>query len=216
MTFKAVLFDLDGTLLNTLQDIADCGNTVLAALGLPQHKLAAYRYFVGDGRDALVARILPENQRDAATVAKVAIAFDREYDLHWTDNTRPYVGVPALLQDLSERSLRMAVVSNKPDGITRLAVSRLLPRWQFEVVLGARPAVPKKPDPAAALEVARTMGLAPADFLYLGDSDIDMRTAQAAGMFPVGALWGFRSAAELRQGGAAALIAEPGELLKLL
>lgn len=216
MKYRAVLFDLDGTLLDTLRDIASCGNAVLSQRGLPRHGLAAYKQFVGDGRDALVARSLPESLRDKATVAEVAAAFDREYERHWADSTHPYAGVPDLLRSLVSRGLRLAVVTNKPDEHAKLALSELLPEWHFDVILGARPGMPRKPDPAGALEAAREMKLAPADFIYLGDSGIDMRTARAAGMFPAGALWGFRGAEELLRAGAEELFDKPLDLLRLL
>jgi phosphoglycolate phosphatase len=216
MTYRAVLFDLDGTLLDTLQDIASSANSVLTRFGFPQHKIEAYKYFVGDGRDTLAVRILPSSQRDEATVAKVIACIDSEYSQHWSDTTRPYQGIPELLQALTDRGIKMAVLSNKPDDSAKLTVSKLLPCWRFELVLGIRPSVPRKPDPAAALEIAERLNIFPSEFLYLGDTDIDMKTAEAAGMCPIGVLWGFRTADELLASGAKALISNPLDLLKIL
>lgn len=213
---RAVLFDLDGTLLDTLRDIAFSANKALCRLGFPQHGLEAYKYFVGDGRDALAVRILPGDHRDSATIARLVDCIDQEYSQHWSDTTQLYTGIPELLQSLKDRGIKMAVLSNKPDDATKLAVSRFLPRWQFELVLGVRPDIPKKPSPAAALEVARCLDLLPDEFVYLGDTDTDMRTAQAAGMLPVGALWGFRTGDELLASGARELIRNPIDLLKIL
>ncbi len=216
MMYRAVLFDLDGTLLNTLQDIAASANTVLGRFGCPQHEVEAYRYFVGDGMEALAARILPSDHRDTATVAKAVSCIDSEYSQHWADTTRPYDGIPELLQALTVRGIKMAVLSNKPDGSTKLMVSKLLSLWRFELVLGARPSVPRKPDPAAALEIVKRLNISPGKFLYLGDTGIDMKTAKAAGMCPIGVLWGFRTADELLDSGAKSLISNPMDLLKIL
>lgn len=212
----AVLFDLDGTLLDTLGDIASSANTVLAHLGFPQHELEAYRYFVGDGIEALAARILPDSEREATTVSRLVADIDREYGQHWADTTRPYEGIPELLQALTLRGTKMAVLSNKPNDHTKTMVSKLLPHWSFDIVLGARPCVPRKPDPSAALEIADKLSIPPSEFLYLGDTDTDMMTAKAAGMCPIGALWGFRTAGELSASGAKALIQNPMDLLRIL
>lgn len=216
MTYKAVIFDLDGTLLDTLEDIANSANTVLARFGFPQHELEAYKYFIGYGRKFLVMSILPTSHRDESTVAKVASYLDTEYDLHWADHTRPYEGVPELLQALTVHDIKMAVLSNKPDDSTKLTVSKLLADWQFELVLGVRPYVPEKPDPAAALEIAERLNILPSEFVYLGDTNTDMNTAVAAGMRPIGVLWGYRTADELLAAGAEALITRPIDLLKML
>lgn len=214
--YKAVLFDLDGTLLDTLEDLADAMNAVLAAEGLPAHPTDAYRHFVGDGIVNLVRRALPEYRRDEATVERLVAADREEYARRWRNKTRPYEGVPELLDELTGRGLKLAVLSNKPDDATRLCVEALLPNGSFDVVQGVTDGVPLKPDPAGALDVARRLGVPPDGFLYLGDTATDMRTAVSTGMFPVGVLWGFRDADELAASGAKSLLARPGELLDLL
>jgi phosphoglycolate phosphatase len=211
-----VLFDLDGTLLYTLKDIADSVNQALGYLGLPPHQLNAYKYFVGDGRQALAIRALPENQRDTATVGKLVDYIDNEYSKRWADNTLPYEGVADLLDALTAKRIRLAILSNKPHDITQIMVSKLLGKWQFEAVVGAQSSLPKKPDPSAALQIARRLNIPPPQFLYLGDSDIDMKTATAADMYPVGVLWGYRTAQELLTNGARKLIEQPADLLQLL
>lgn len=216
MTYKAVLFDLDGTLLNTLRDLADSVNASLKVLGFPEHELDAYRYFVGNGRDVLAERALPEDRRDEATVNRLIELIDAEYSDRWADYTRPYEGVPEMLDGLKARHLKLAILSNKGHEFTTLTVSKLLPQWSFDTVLGVKPGVPKKPDPAAALDIAKQFGLRPDEFLYLGDTDVDMQTATAAGMYPVGAVWGFRTEAELLENGAKTVIERPPELLGLL
>lgn len=216
MKYRTVLFDLDGTLLDTLKDISDSVNKALSHFGFPKHEVEAYRYFIGDGREVMASRALPEHSRDEATVSKLVTDINEEYTKHWADNTRSYRGIPRLLDVLTMRGIRTAVLSNKPDGFTKLMVSKLLSRWRFEAVVGAQPFIPKKPDPTAALQIARRLNIQPSEFLYLGDSDIDMKTATAADMYPVGALWGFRNADELLTGGAKELIKHPTDLLNFL
>ena len=214
--YKAVLFDLDGTLLDTLQDITDSVNEALRCLGYPQHKQEAYKYFVGEGREIMAIRSLPERHRDPATVSKLVDLINVEYAKRWAVNTRPYHGITALLDELTAKDVKMAVLSNKADELTKMAVSTMLSEWQFEAVAGALPDVPRKPDPTAALRIARSLGFQPAEFIYLGDSDTDMKTAASAGMYPAGASWGFRTPDELIAGGARTLIEHPCDLLRLL
>jgi phosphoglycolate phosphatase len=216
MIYRAVLFDLDGTLLDTLRDIADSMNSVLAHFGFPQHEVEAYKYFVGDGIEALAIRALPEDHRDEVIVDKIIARMGQEYSTQWANSTRPYQGIPELLDVLTGLGIKMAILSNKPQSFVELMVSRLLPQWRFELVLGASPPLPRKPDPTGALQIAKQMNIRPVEFLYLGDSAVDMKTATAANMYPVGALWGFRMAAELLSGGARVLIQHPSHLLQLL
>jgi phosphoglycolate phosphatase len=214
--FDAVLFDLDGTLLDTLDDIADAANGVLSSHGYPTHEVDAFRLFVGEGARTLVYRVLPPEARDDATVDRMYAEFRREYALNWNAKTRPYDGIPEMLDGVVGRKLKIAVLSNKPDDFTRRCVVELLPRWRFDVVLGHHDGIPAKPDPAGALAVARDLGTPPERIAYLGDSSIDMKTAVASGMFPIGVLWGFRSREELEKNGALALIAKPSELFALI
>jgi phosphoglycolate phosphatase len=191
-------------------------NSVLEGMGFPQHPLAAYRYFVGDGVEMLAQRVLPADSRDDAAIARCVQGMREAYERRWAAKSRPYEGMPELLDALTRRGVIMAVLSNKPHAFTEKVVATLLPRWRFARVLGARPGVPKKPDPAAALEIARQLDVPPGRFLYLGDTNTDVRTAIAAGMYPVGALWGFRTAEELTAAGARTLIRHPMELMALL
>ena len=216
LKYHAVLFDLDGTLLNTLQDVADSVNRGLASLSLPQHSVEAYKTLIGEGRDVLVRRALPADHRDDTTALKLLNLVNAEYQVHWADNTRPYPGIPELLDALTAKGIKIAVLSNKADDLTNLCVTKLLSRWHFTLVAGAKPSVPNKPDPTAALQIAKQMGISPGQFLYLGDSDIDMKTANNTGMYAIGAGWGFRSEQELIGAGAKAVIQHPGELLKYL
>lgn len=216
MKYRAVLFDLDGTLLDTIEDITSSMNSVLARFGFSGHGRDEYAYFVGEGIETLIHRALPEGHRDDSTVARCLAAMMEEYRAQGLNNTRPYPGIPDLLDSLQSRGVRMAVLSNKPDDSTRSIVSTLLPRWKFDMVLGSRPSVPLKPDPAAALEIAGRAGIAPEQFIYCGDTEVDMRLARAARMYPAGALWGYRTAEELLLSGAKVLLGEPGDLLNYL
>ena len=192
-------------------------NTVLRRSGLATHSLEAYKYFVGDGMAALVRRVLPElHRKDEATVAACLAEMKEEYRLRWMEQTRPYPGIPELLDQLAARQVLMSVLSNKPDEFTRLMVEKLLSRWQFDCVFGERPGVPRKPDPVAALEIAGHSRVPVEAFAYLGDTATDMITATAAGMVAIGVLWGFRPASELTANGARILLSKPAELLELL
>jgi phosphoglycolate phosphatase len=214
--FDAVLFDLDGTLLDTLDDIADAANGALSSHGYPTHAVDAFRLFVGEGARTLVHRVLPPEARDDTTVDRMYAEFRREYALNWRAKTRPYDGIPEMLDGVVERGSKIAVLSNKPDDFTKQCVNALLPRWKFDAVLGHRDGIPAKPDPAGAFSVARDMGVPPERILYAGDSSIDMRTAVASGMFPLGVLWGFRGRDELEMSGARLVISRPEELLAIL
>ena len=216
LKYPAIIFDLDGTLLDTIEDLADSMNQVLTDLGFPTHTVGDYKFFVGEGVEPLIRRALPEDQLRPELLDQCLGALREEYSRRWENKTRPYAGIPDLLDHLNGMGLRMAILSNKLDHFTRIMVAKLLPRWKFDPVFGARPAVPKKPDPAGALEIAQALHLAPNHFVYLGDTGIDMKTASAAGMVPVGVLWGFRPADELKDQGAKWLIEKPTDLISLI
>ncbi|WP_373500367.1 HAD family hydrolase [Desulfococcus sp.] len=214
--YRAVIFDLDGTLIDSAADVGDAVNRVLAESGFPVHPTAAYYRFMGEGVVELMRRALPGSARSPERIQAGVRAFFREYEENWYHGSRPYPGIPALLDGLSERGLRFAVLSNKPHPFTRAFVDRFLPGWRFEAVLGQRDGIPRKPDPAGAIEIADRLGLPPDAFLFLGDTPIDMKTAAAAGMLPVGACWGFRPARELTESGARLLVEHPIDLLDIL
>jgi phosphoglycolate phosphatase len=216
MKFRAVLFDLDGTLLDTIDDLADSMNSVLEMFGFPKHGIDKYKYFVGDGMDVLVRRALPVFCKDESLIASCVAAMKEEYSSRWADKTRPYDGIPALLDALSASGVRLSILSNKPHESTVEVVSKMLRDWKFEMVVGVRDGIPRKPDPVAAKLIAESLGIAPDEFLYLGDTHTDMKTAVAAGMFPAGALWGFRTADELIEAGARILVRHPADLLDFI
>ncbi|MFO0950615.1 MAG: HAD family hydrolase [Isosphaeraceae bacterium] len=215
MDVRAILFDLDGTLLDTLDDIADAANAVLEAGGFPTHPTADFRRFIGEGVAVLFRRALPQGAADAEPelVARCVARFQVEYGERWHVKSRPYDGIPELLDALTARGLTLGLLSNKPDDFTRRYGEHYLARWPFRVVLGAREGVPRKPDPTSALEVAARLGLPPAAIVYVGDSAVDVETAVRSGMIPVGVSWGFRPVEELRAAGARMILDRPHDLL---
>ena len=215
LDFKAVLFDLDGTLLDSIEDIADSMNNVLARNGYEIHELGEYRKFIGDGIAMLVKRALPDNKGNEAQ-QRFLKEYQEEYDRNRNVKTRPYIGIPEVLKNLNSRRVKIAVLSNKPDLPAKKCVSDFFPENHFEVVLGQKDEIAKKPDPEGALMIAGIMNILPEHILYVGDSDVDMKTAVSAGMYPAGALWGYRDMEELRNNGAKSLIKTPFEILELL
>lgn len=212
MRLNAVLFDLDGTLLDTLKDIGDSVNRVLAAHGYPVHPVESYKTFVGEGAKILIQRALPEDHRDEETVRSALAEYRKDYTQNWNVATQPYDGVPELLHALS--GFALGVLSNKPHAETVKCVKGYFPNVQFKAVLGQRDDVARKPNPAGALEAARLMEIEAPSILYVGDTAVDMDTANAAGMFSVGVTWGFRPESELRAHGAKAIVHHPGEILR--
>ncbi|WNG40723.1 HAD family hydrolase [Archangium violaceum] len=214
MHLRAALFDLDGTLLDSLHDIGAAMNHALASQGLPVHPLAAYRHFVGEGVQVLVSRAVPADR--AELQAPVLAAYRAFYAEHMQDHTRPFPGIPALLARLADEGVKLAVLSNKPDASTRRLVADLLPDVRFGAVYGERSGVPRKPDPTAALSIAAELGVGPGDCAFIGDTGVDMETARAAGMYGVGVTWGFRGEEELQTHGARVLARTADELLQAL
>lgn len=219
MRYKAVIFDLDGTLLDTLADLASSGNRMLEQLGFAPHPTEAYRYFVGDGMATLVERILPEQHRTPATLVKAIESFKEDYARNWAVETKMYPGIEEMLDGLTSMGVKICILSNKPDGFTTLCVDTLLPKWQFDPVHGQRDQVPKKPDPAGALEIIKqlaTEATETKEILYVGDTAVDMQTAVGAQLDSVGVLWGFRDAEELQQNGATFLVSHPREIVDIV
>ena len=196
-----VIFDLDGTLLNTIGDLAVACNAVLAMRGLPQHTYDEYCHFVGNGIMRLVERALPEELRTPYTVAAVRADFVKYYTEHIDVYTKPYEGIPELVAEIARRGVRIAVASNKFQAGTEKLIRLFFPGVEFAAVFGQREGVPLKPDPAVVGEILALTGVAKERVLYVGDSGVDMQTAAAAGVRSVGVTWGFRERAELEQAG---------------
>jgi len=215
MPYSAIIFDLDGTLLDTLADLAEGMNAVLDSMGLPVHPQAAYRYFVGNGLRELALRVLPEGRRDEKTAQECLDAMRIEYDRRWANKTRPFEHIVPLLSALQTRGVIMAVLSNKPHEIAVKTIRHFFPAVAFAAVEGDKETRPRKPDPAGAFEIARKTGIATDKFIYCGDTNTDMQTAFAAGMTPVGVLWGFRTKEELIKSGAKIVVKDPLEILNI-
>jgi phosphoglycolate phosphatase len=216
MKLDAIIFDLDGTLLDTLQDLADTMNAILTRLGYPAHGMEEYKQFIGHGFANLASRSLPESARTQSVISQCVREGKAEYDRRWMLNTRAYEGVPELLSRIAEKGVPQAVLSNKPHEFTQKMVSHYLGSWKFAAVIGSRDGFPPKPDPAGALEISAAIGVPPERVLYVGDSGADMETACNAGMYPLGVLWGFRGREELLSRGARLLISRPAEILELI
>lgn len=213
---KLVIFDLDGTLLNTIGDLAVSCNAVLAMRGLPQYSYEQYCGFVGNGITRLVERALPEPLRTEYTIESVRRDFVEYYTAHIDAYTEPYDGIAGLLAELRARGVTLAVASNKFQAGTEKLVRRFFPDTEFAAVLGQRPGVPLKPDPAVVREILGTTGIAAGETLYVGDSGVDMQTARAAGVRAAGCSWGFRAREELEAENPAAVVDRPSEILGLL
>ncbi len=216
MQIKSIIFDLDGTLLDSLVGIADAMNKLLEQLNYPTHPLDPYRYFVGDGIRELVCRAIPQEKRERHDIDELVTRYRAFYDETWPRASPPYDGVPELLDELWKRNIPCSILSNKSDDFTKRMVRQLLPRWDFVEVRGHVEGVPRKPDPASALQVAKINGAAPQETMFVGDTAVDMNTGVNSGMFPVGVTWGFRDEAELRSNGAKKIIHHPRRLLELL
>ena len=216
MQFQAICFDLDGTLLDSLADLAHCTNKILLKRGFPEHPLDSFRYFVGDGARMMMTRVLPEELRNESLIEECRQDFEEAYRDCWNEQTLPYEDIPELLDALTNLQQKLTVLSNKPHEFSILAVKHFLPNWEFELVLGHRKGVPRKPNPAGMLDICEKLQIPAEKFLYLGDTATDMKTAVAAGCFPVGVLWGFRPEEELRDNGARAIVKKPLDVLDLL
>ncbi|WP_296005181.1 HAD family hydrolase [uncultured Alistipes sp.] len=215
MKTRLAIFDLDGTLVDSIGDLAVACNTALALRGLPQHSYEAYCGFVGNGIMRLVERALPEPLRSPENVALVRADFVAYYTDHLDVRTEPYPGIPELLAELVRRGVKLAVASNKFQAGTEKVIRSFFPDIRFEAVLGQREGVPLKPDPAVAEEILTLTGIPREQALFVGDSAIDILTAQAAGIRSAGVTWGFRQRTELEEAGADRIVDRADELLDL-
>lgn len=214
--YLAVIFDLDGTLVDSIADIADAMNRTLIQFNYPIHNYESYKYMVGNGLKKLVYQCLPIEHRNEERVASCLEVMMQVYGENYANKTVLYEGISELLNALSSQNIKMAILSNKADELTQKICSRLLNQWKFDVILGATEQFPRKPDPEAALFIAEKIGVSPRDVLYLGDTNVDMKTANNAGFYPVGVSWGFRTREELEANGAKQIINRAEEVLQLL
>lgn len=216
MPLKAFVFDLDGTLIDSLADIAESINRMLDARGYPRCDTEVFKQMVGDGMEKLVERALPEAAREPALIHTCVEEYRAHYDQLWNAQTRPYAGIEETLAALQERGMKLAVISNKAHRFTVPMTEHFFGTGRFDHILGQRPEVPRKPDPAGAVEMAGVLGVAVSEMAYVGDSGIDMQFARSAGMLAVGVTWGFRSVQELQEHGAQVLVQNPLEIVGLV
>ncbi len=212
---KAVLFDLDGTLTNTLDDLADAVNFALSSFGFATHPVESFRYFVGNGIPKLIERATPEDRRDNETLSAVKAKFFEYYSVHSMDKTRTYAGVPETVAALRDMGLKTAVVTNKDDAAAKIIVNRFYPDC-FDFVFGAADNIPKKPDPTVVGIAMKKLGVTVEDCVFVGDSSVDIETGNNSGVFSVGVTWGFRPRTELEEYGASAIIDTPDELINII
>lgn len=194
--YKLVIFDLDGTLVNSLEDLGNACNSALERFGYPTHSMDSFRYFVGDGVPMLIRRALPESERSEENIARVKAVFDEIYGRNYNVCTRPYDGITELLDKLKAEGILIAVASNKPDNFTQTIVTGMFGDT-FSYVSGKKEGFEKKPDPQIALHIMEKLGVSPKDVLFAGDSSVDMQTAHNAGCDCIGCVWGFRTLQEL-------------------
>ena len=215
MNYEAAIFDLDGTLVNSLDDLANNANDTLHAYGFPVHEVEAYRYFVGNGSRKLIERILPEKHAtDMAFVEQFMSEYKDCYARNLLQKTKPYDGIMEMLEELRRRGIPMAVCTNKHQSAAEMIVKTLFPHGIFQEIIGDQEGLPRKPDPQKVLRIMRDFGVTGEQTAYFGDTDVDMDTARNAGAFAVGVLWGFRAREELVAHGADILLTHPMELFE--
>ncbi|OXB08920.1 HAD family hydrolase [Flavobacterium plurextorum] len=215
MKFKGIIFDLDGTLVDSLHDISDAMNTVLENLNYPTHTYDTYQYFIGSGLRNLVSKALPSSNNKEEQIEICFEMMIQEYRKICTSKTKPYEGILELLDNLTSQNIKLAVFSNKADELTKKIASEIFPN-HFDTAVGLSTEELKKPNPFEAIEISKKWNLKPEEILFVGDSDIDMKTAVNANMFPVGVSWGYRTEEELKSSGAKLVINNASELIEIL
>ena len=211
MKKKLAIFDLDGTLLNTISDLGNSCNYALREMGFAEHPLTAYNYMVGNGVRRLLERAQPD--ADTATVDELLRLFRKHYDAHCTDTTKPYNGIPELLQELTDRGIGIAVATNKYESAARKIISHFFPDVPFKTVMGQIAGRPTKPDPSVVFAILSEFPTPKNQVIYCGDSAVDIETARRACVESVGVTWGFRPVSELRKACADHVVSNPKEIL---
>ncbi len=214
---RAAVFDLDGTIADTLENLAFCSNSVLSEFGLPAVDTVHYKHFVGDGASTQIRRVLRYLKKDEDELhEKVFRRYLDFFDRNCLQKVVSYDGIPELLASLKKLGISCTVFSNKPHLQAVKVVEGIFPKGTFEIIRGQQEGFPKKPAPDGALLIAKELGVSPSECIYLGDTDTDMKTGKNAGMFTVGVLWGFREEDELKKAGADALAAAPADVLSFI
>ncbi|OFX17219.1 MAG: hypothetical protein A2033_00935 [Bacteroidetes bacterium GWA2_31_9] len=216
MRYKAIIFDLDGTLLNTLDDLADSVNMVLKEHSFPVHDVEAYKLFVGDGAFELISRALPESNRESEFIKNLVNQFQAIYNNLCLAKTRPYDNIINVLKELQRRNIILNILSNKPHQFTVSIVNHYFGEINFSQVWGEKSDFPRKPNPASALEISKLIDIAPSEIIFVGDSIIDIKTAIAAGMYPVGVSWGYHNVKKLEDAAVKLIIDKPENIFNIL
>jgi len=210
---KAIIFDLDGTLLDTLEDIAESANDVIRGFNAAPHPVDDYRYFVGNGLARLMERAMPDDA-GSEEIAESLKLFESRYEMRWHNKTRPYPGIMKMLEDLLHSGIKIAILSNKPDNFTQKCVHLFFPKISFQVITGKKDGSPPKPDPQSTRDIIDILGVSNDQVLFVGDSSVDIYTGRAAGITAIGVGWGFRTKNELEKAGADLVIDAPQELIE--
>lgn len=214
---KAIIYDLDGTLFNSIEDLADATNNALRISGFPIREIDEYNYIVGSGVIQQIIRSLPIKYKDdKQTIDRVIEEFSRQYEKNWMKKSKPYEGINELLFNLKENGYLQAVASNKPDFFTKKIVKHFFKDDIFEFVSGNTPELEKKPSPDIAFKVMKELGVKSNECIFVGDTNIDINTAKNAGIFSIGCLWGFRTREELEKAGADLIVSHPSEIFQYI
>lgn len=212
--FKLAIFDLDGTLVNSIEDLANAANKALKECGFPTHSLEKYYYFVGNGVKNLIERALPENSKSEENFVKVQTLFAENYAKDYITKTYIYDGILELLQEFKKLEIKLAVASNKPDDFTKKIINEIFPNGLFDLVRGNTKGVPHKPHPQIVENIMSQISIDKKDCIFIGDTNIDIQTGKNAGLKTCGCLWGFREIEELQNAGADFIVSHPLEILK--
>lgn len=215
MKFNAVFFDLDGTLVNSLEDLAVSTNYVLTKMGYPTHKTECFKYFAGDGSAKMLERAMPKEEVTPERVMKLNKMFLEHYSEHFIDNTVAYDGLNVLISNLKEKEIKLAVVTNKAQHAAELVVHKLYGD-AFDYILGLREGIPAKPDPTGVFMAMKELQVEPSECVFVGDTAMDIAVGVNAGIFPIGVLWGFRKEDELLKAGAKAIVSDSKQLEKII
>ena len=215
--YKAAIFDLDGTLTDTLESMAVAGNKTLEGVGLEKRSIEEYKYFAGDGADTLVRRMLvAAGDTECKLFDKAYNLYRKQFAIDCTYKVKTYDGIMEMVKQMKDKGMKLAVLSNKPHARAVEVVYKFFGEGLFDIVQGQVDGVAKKPDPQGAILIAKKLGVETNECLYVGDTDVDMKTGKSADMFTVGVLWGFRDEEELRTNGADKIVSKPSEIMKLL
>ncbi len=214
--YKAAIFDLDGTLLDTIKDIADSVNAVLSKLGYHEFSIDEFKYFVGKGVDEMISAVIKKGEIDPLLFHEIKSGYMEQYALRHSVNTKPYPGIIELLKNLMNLGTSLCILSNKPHFQTETVVEKYFKGIDFEIIFGKKPEFEIKPNPGSANEIVKQLGVEKEQVLYIGDTNTDIQTAKNAKLDSVGVLWGFRKRAELENEGACWIVQTPSEILKII